>query len=105
MLEDPAKCLLAHREVDWSAIVWIDQRKIPQLVALVDVGRARRAELQHRLRQRVEDAKPGRLFLERLEIIQERAALVWIEDRARELQDRILVLGIRRDPAGVNFGF
>src|ERR671933_174293 len=91
-------------EIDRPSIVGIDQRQVPQLVALIDVGHARGSELEDRLRQGIEDAEGGNLLLELVQIVQECAALAPVENRARELQDGLLIFGIGRDPAGVNLG-
>ena len=46
LLEDA----VAGLEIDGPAIVRVDERKVPQLAALVDVRHARGGELQHQLR-------------------------------------------------------
>ena len=47
----------ARREVDRPAVVGIDEAEVPELGALVEVRHARRAQLQHDLRQRVHHAR------------------------------------------------
>src|ERR1051326_8104346 len=98
VLDQPAQVVLPQRIVDWSPVVGIDQRKVPQLIALVDVRHARRAELQKGLRQAVEYPEKRHALLQLQEIFEERVGFRTVEDGSNELQNRLLVLGVRRNP-------
>ena len=65
-------------EVDRAAVVGVDERGLPQLAALVDVGHARHRQGQQLRRQRV--GLRGRVDAGR-EVGQHRADLVGVEDR------------------------
>ena len=91
--------------IDRPAVVGIDQAEIPELVALVDVGHARRGQLQQRLRQRVEraevrDLAPGRLRKSARKRLLRRV----LQDRGDERAHRLVVGGVRVEPAGVDLG-
>ena len=64
-----------QRVVDRAAVVGIDQRQVPQLVALVDVGHAGRGELEQRHRQAVEHAEPGDRRRRRAQVVEEQVVL------------------------------
>jgi hypothetical protein len=46
------------RKVDRPPVIWIHETKVPELRSLVEVGNARRPDLQYNLRQRVEHPVP-----------------------------------------------
>ena len=46
-------------EVDWPAVVGIDEGEVPKLGALIKVGYARRCQSQHGLRQAIYRARQG----------------------------------------------
>ena len=62
----------ARGEIHRLAIVGIDEMKIPQLVALIEVDDARRRHFEDELRQRIDRAEPRDVALERHERREER---------------------------------
>src|SRR5262249_30224541 len=58
---------LPMREVDGAAIVRIDERQIPKLRALVEVGNTRRADLQRELGEGIDHAGSSYSLLKRHE--------------------------------------
>ena len=57
--------------VDRAAIIGIDQREMPQLVSLVQVGDAGRGEMNQHSRERVPESRPGDPVSERCQVFQE----------------------------------
>ena len=102
---ESSQMLAAQIEVDRPTIVGIDQRKIPQLVALVHVGHPGRARASARsATAQLNMPKKATFCCSWAKSSRKAAALGGIEDRPHELQHRLLVLGVRRDPAGVHLG-
>ena len=74
-----AEAACALGEVDRPPVVGIDERKIPELGALIEIRHARHRRLQRDLAERIQCAKQRQPMRERLQRIQE---------FARERQDR-----------------
>ena len=92
--------LVVHR----SAVVGVDQAEVPELGPLVRVRRARRRQLEQRLRQRVEQAIRGDPALEGAEVVEEGAVASSSRMRPTNVTDGLVVLGVGVDPARVHLG-
>ena len=94
----------AQREIDRPSVVGIDQAEVPELGALVEVGNARRPDLERDLRQPVDHPDTGDATRERRDRGQELRTARSGEDAVDEARHGLLVLLVRRQPARVPFG-
>src|SRR5262249_23930878 len=82
----------------------VDEPEVPELAPLVEVGDARRAELDRELPERVDRAVERYARQERVKLGEEPLRPPLIEDRARERDEPALVLLARREPARPDLG-
>jgi len=69
----PREQTLTRGKIHRTAVIGVDQRQVPQLRALVEVGHTGNPGLEHELRQTVERAQQCDAPGERLEIAEELA--------------------------------
>ncbi len=94
---------LAPGEVHRTAIVRIDEGQVPQLRPLIEVGNPRRGDLEERLGERVDRSVEGDQSLEWEKGVDEPAP--GGEEPGDEVAQRLVVPGIRIDPARPSLGF
>jgi len=83
----------AKREIDSAPIVGIDERIVPDLVALVDIGHAWRGELAQRLRKAVQIAEPRHVPGQLFDLVGECVAFAPLQRELDELPEHLIVIG------------
>src|ERR1700676_2063807 len=97
--------MLAGREIDWAAIVGVDQRQVPEFAPLIEVGHARDSELEGELREAVEGAQQGYSIGEATERLDERPGSYRVEDAIDEAFKGRLITQVGINPACLFLAF
>src|SRR6185312_16033570 len=96
---------LARGEIDRTAVVGIDQRKIPAFGALIEIGHAGQQALKRELRQTVERAEQGGPPREGVETGEKFGRNGRVEQLVHKSLERLLIIGMRIGPAGLVLAF
>ena len=101
----PFQHLLTHFVIDWTPVIGIDQAVLPNLSSLVNVGYARRCQLEQCLCKRIDRPEPSNLFRRRKKKRQELVSRGRFQNSRREIVHRGVPLFVRLDPACVDLRF
>ena len=101
----PVRCLsdrcergCARREVDWPPVIGIDQRQIPELGALIEIGNSRQRRLQDQLGQTIERPHQRCAPRECVEAVNEDGGSLAIEKTPDKIRQASLVRLIGGEP-------